>query len=145
MPKTVIMPEGNRPAPLNAGGFMITVLASRSDASHYEIFHQSGPEGKGPGPHFHPWDEALYILEGELICGVDVVETVARPGALIHVPGGSTHWFRFGSGGGSVLAITSQGNASALFTEYDQGVDWASADREQLIGVAARHGQTIIR
>jgi quercetin dioxygenase-like cupin family protein len=145
MSNGVIMREGDRPVPLNAGGFMIAVLASREDSSGYEIFHQSGPEGKGPGPHFHPWDEAFYVLEGELHCGVDGVETVASVGTLVHVPGGSTHWFRFGAGGGAVLAITSRGNASPMFTEYDQGVDWESGDREHLIEVAARHGQTIIR
>ncbi len=145
MSNVVIMREDDRPVPLNAGGFMITVLASREDSSGYEIFHQSGPEGKGPGPHFHPWDEAFYVLAGELHCGVDGVETVAGVGTLIHVPGGSTHWFRFGAGGGAVLAITSRGNASPMFTEYDRGVDWESGDREQLIEVAARHGQTIIR
>ncbi len=145
MPNVVIMREDDRPVPLNAGGFMIKVLASREDATGYEIFHQSGPEGKGPGPHFHPWDEAFYVLAGELHCGVDGVETVAGVGTLIHVPGGSTHWFRFGAGGGAVLAITSRGNASPMFTEYDRGVDWESGDREQLIEVAARHGQTIIR
>ncbi len=139
------MPENDRPAPLDAGGFMITVLASRKNASEYEIFHQAGPEGKGPGPHFHAWDEAFYVLEGELHCGVDGIETVAHVGALVHVPGGSTHWFRFGAGGGAVLAITSRGNASQMFTDYDQGVDWESPDREQLIEVAARHGQTIIK
>jgi len=32
-----------------------------------------------------------------------------------------------------------------MFTDYDQGVDWESPNREQLIEVAARHGQTIIR
>jgi hypothetical protein len=52
MPNVVVMPEIYRPVPLNAGGFLITVLASRKDASDDEIFHQSGPEGKGPGLTF---------------------------------------------------------------------------------------------
>jgi hypothetical protein len=145
MPNPVILSESDRPVPLNAGGFMITVLLSAADSGGTEIFHQSGPEGKGPGPHFHPWDETFLVLEGEVILGVGDQQTVAKPGALVHVPGGTTHWFHFGQGGGAVMAMTSKGNAQAMFTEYDTGINWSSVDREQLIAVAAKHGQTVIR
>ncbi len=43
MSSVIIMSHDDRPLPLNAGGFMISVLASRGTASGYEIFHQSGP------------------------------------------------------------------------------------------------------
>lgn len=145
MPNPVILSESDRPVPLNAGGFMITVLLSAADSGGTEIFHQSGPEGKGPGPHFHPWDETFLVLEGEVILGVGDQQTVAKPGALVHVPGGTTHWFHFGQGGGAVMAMTSKGNAQAMFTEYDTGINWSAVDREHLIAVAAKHGQTVIR
>jgi len=41
--------------------------------------------------------------------------------------GGARAEWLFGAGGGAILAITSRGNASPMFTEYDQGVDWESA------------------
>jgi quercetin dioxygenase-like cupin family protein len=124
---------------------MITVLLSKADSGGTEIFHQSGSEGQGPGPHFHPWDETFLVLAGEVILGVGEQRSVAKPGTLVHVPGGSTHWFRFGEGGGTVLVITSEGNAEAMFTEYDTGINWSALDRDKLIAVAARHGQTIVR
>jgi hypothetical protein len=34
------------------------VLASAAQIGSYEIFFQAGPEGSGPSPHNHPWDEA---------------------------------------------------------------------------------------
>jgi hypothetical protein len=69
---------------------------------------------------------------------------VASPGTLVHVPGNTTHWFHFGSRGGAVLAIASKGNAGALFAEYDTGINWSALDREKVIAVAAKHGQTIL-
>ncbi len=144
MTQPKILSEDQRPAPLNVGGFMISVLASTKETGGNEFFHQSGPEGKGPGPHFHPWDEAFFVLKGELHCGVNGVDTVVGPGAMVYVPGGSTHWFRFGKGGGELLAVTSKGNAAAMFTDFDKGVTWESPDRTQLIAIAASHGQTII-
>ncbi len=144
MIKPKIVSEDQRPAALNVGGFMISVLASTDETGSNEFFHQSGPEGKGPGPHFHPWDETFFVLQGELHCGVNGVDTVVGPGAMVHVPGGSTHWFRFGKGGGELLAVTSKGNAAAMFTDFDKGITWESPDRTQLIAIAASHGQTIV-
>ncbi len=139
-----IVAQQDRPAPLDVGGFLISVLASGAQTGSNEFFHQSGPQGKGPGPHFHPWDETFFVLKGCLHCGVDGIETIAQPGTMIHVPGGSTHWFHFGEGGDEILAITSRGNASAMFTDFAKGVNWANPDRSHLIALAAKHGQTIV-
>ena len=144
MARPLIISENKRNKPLDVGGFSITVLASETDTGDYEIFHLSGPEGKGPGPHFHPWDESFFVINGELHCGIDNEETVALPGTLVHVPAGSTHWFRFGKGGATLVAITSRGHASKMFTDFAQGVSWDSPDREKLIELAAKYGQTIL-
>ena len=144
MAKPLMTPPDKRTKPLNVGGFPITVLASESDTDNYEIFHAAGPEGKGPGPHYHPWDESLFIIKGQLHCGVDDEEILAGPGTLIHIPAGSVHWFRFAEKGGEFISITSKGNASAMFRDFDGGVNWESPDREQLIKLAAKHEQVII-
>jgi hypothetical protein len=54
------------------------------------------------------------------------------------------HWFRFGKEGGEFISITSKGNASKMFTAFSQGVNWESPDREELIKLAAEHGQVVI-
>ena len=86
----LIVPPEERARPLNIAGSSITVLASGAQTGGYEIFHQVGPEGTGPGPHSHPWDESFYVISGEIACGVDQEETLARPGTLVHIPGGAT-------------------------------------------------------
>ena len=47
-------------------GTAVRVLASRQDTGSYEVTLQEGPEGTGPPPHEHPWDEAFFVLDGEL-------------------------------------------------------------------------------
>ena len=37
------------------------MLASGAQTGGYEIFLQVGPEGSGPPPHNHPWDESFYV------------------------------------------------------------------------------------
>jgi len=30
-----------------------------------------GPEGSGPPPHSHPWDESFFVVKGEIDFGID--------------------------------------------------------------------------
>ena len=144
MAKTIITTSDQRSNPLNVGGFSITVLASESETDGYEIFHSEGIEGKGPGPHYHPWDESLYITKGQVLCGVGEEEILASPGTLVHIPAGTVHWFRFGQDGGEFISMTSKGNASEMFTAFSKGINWESPDRRELVELAAKHGQVVI-
>ena len=144
MPKTLITAAENRPKPLDVGGILISVLASRSETDNYEIFHAVGSEGKGPGPHYHPWDESIYMTRGDLRCGVGDEEIAASPGTFIHIPAGTVHWFKFGKDGGEFISMTSRGNASAMFKAFSEGINWESPDREELVNLAALHGQVVV-
>jgi quercetin dioxygenase-like cupin family protein len=128
---------------LNVGGFQITVLASTDQTDDYELFRISGPAGTGPGPHHHAWGESFFVLSGGVHCGVGEKESLATEGGLIHVPGGTTHWFKFAQDGGELLAVTSRGNASKMFRAFDKGINWVDPDRSALVALAATYGQTI--
>ena len=66
----VIIVEKSAPQALNVVGERITVLASGEQTGSYEVFHQAGPEGSGPPPHNHPWDEAFYVTRGEIASAI---------------------------------------------------------------------------
>lgn len=42
------------------------MLASNAATQSYGITLQQGAEGTGPPPHSHDWDEAFYVLKGEI-------------------------------------------------------------------------------
>ena len=128
---------------LNIVGEKITVLASGAQTGSYEVFHQAGPEGSGPPPHNHPWDEAFYVIQGEIAFGIDDASLVARPGTLVHLPAGKTHWFRFGAGGGEMLSLTSREGASHMFVEFDREISPTSPDLGRLAEIGQRHGLTV--
>lgn len=138
----VVTPE-ERPHGLNVVGEQITVLADGATTGSYEIFRQAGPEGSGPPPHSHPWDEAFYVIAGQVAFGVDGGEHLALPGTFVHFPGGSTHWFRFGPGGGEMISMTSRAGAAALFTDIDREVSPTEPDFGVLVKVASAHGLTV--
>jgi quercetin dioxygenase-like cupin family protein len=129
--------------PLNVVGEHITVLASGEVTGGYEIFLQAGPEGSGPVPHTHPWDESFYVTNGEVDFSIGEDETVtALPGTLVHVPAGTRHWFRWRRGGGAMVSITSRLGASSMFAEIDREIAPDQPNVEKLIAICTRHGLT---
>jgi quercetin dioxygenase-like cupin family protein len=143
-PKAFALTPEQYARPLNVVGEKITVLASKNaTGGGYEIFLQDGPAGSGPPPHSHGWDEAFFVLSGEIEFGFDDKKMTARPGTLVHLPAGTVHWFRFGAQGGRMLSLTSTGNASELFTGIDQAIAPNAPDLAKLVEVAKRTGVTI--
>ncbi len=139
MSRPIVIEKSAR-EPLNVVGEQITVLASGDDTGSYEVFFQAGPEGSGPPPHNHPWDEAFFVTRGEIMFGIEGQDALARPGTFVHVPAGKTHWFRFGAGGGEMVSLTSRAGASKMFADFDREISPDNPDLAKLIEIGALHG-----
>ncbi|AIF46034.1 cupin domain-containing protein [Dyella japonica] len=142
MPGPIVVDAGASRA-LNIVGEKLTVLASGDQTGSYEVFHQLGAEGSGPPPHHHPWDEAFYVIRGAVTFGMGDQELVALPGTFVHIPGGTTHWFRFGEDGTEMVSLTSHAGAAAMFAEFDREIAPDKPDIAKLVEIAGRHGATI--
>ena len=121
-------------------GEHVTVLASGEATEGYEIFLQRGAEGSGPPPHSHPWDESFYVVRGQIDFGIGSEAKTASPGTLVHLPAGTVHWFRFASGGGEMISMTSRLGASRMFTDMAREIAPVNPDLGQLAKVGGRHG-----
>ena len=139
-PKPFVVTPKDYDRALNIVGEQLTVLASGARTGGYEVFLQRGPEGSGPPPHNHPWDESFYVVKGEIEFGIADKAMVAQPGTLVHLPAGTTHWFRFGKGGGEMISLTSREGASHMFTDFDREIAPVNPDLAKLVEVGARHG-----
>ncbi len=135
-----VFPE-SRPRSLNVVGEHITILASKAATHGYEVFLQEGPDGSGPPPHSHPWDETFYVIGGNVDFGIDETTMAGTPGTLVHLPAGTVHWFRFGKGGGQMISMTGAGSdASTFFTDVDAELPPGPPDIDSLRNVSARRG-----
>ena len=143
-PQPFVVNPKDYPKALNVVGEQITVLASGAATQGYEVFLQQGPEGSGPPPHTHPWDETFYIIDGVAEFHLEKKRLVAQPGTLVHIPAGTTHWFRLGKGGAEMLSITSRQAASRLFAEISREISPAKPELDKLVGIAARHEVTML-
>ncbi|RQH04391.1 cupin domain-containing protein [Paraburkholderia dinghuensis] len=134
-----VVTPGEYPRALNVVGEKITVLASRETARGYEIFLQQGPEGSGPPPHSHVWDETFYVIKGSVEVVCNGVATTGTPGTLVHVPGGTVHSFAMGADGCEMLSVSGPvSEAAALFTMIDAQVPPGEPDIPKLMEIAAK-------
>jgi len=138
--KPFVVEPQNYPPTLNIVGEHVTVLASGQATEGYEIFLQRGPEGSGPPPHCHPWDESFYVTSGEIDFGIGENQTTAHAGTLVHLPAGTVHWFRFGKGGGEMISMTSRLGASNMFADMAREIAPVNPDIAKLAEVGGRHG-----
>lgn len=136
----IVTPDDYAKAALDIVGEQLVVLASGKATGSYEIFLQRGPEGSGPPPHSHPWDESFYVVAGEVAFGIGADAKTAAPGTLVHLPAGTEHWFRFGRGGGEMISLTSRLGASEMFTAIAREVAPVDPDLDKLAEVGGRHG-----
>lgn len=135
----VLTPKDYAPT-LDIVGERVTVLASGEATEGYEVFLQRGPEGSGPPPHSHPWDESFFVTKGIIDFGVGDESTRGTPGTFVHLPAGTAHWFRFGEGGGEMISMTSRLGASKMFADFAREVAPVNPDLGKLAAVGARHG-----
>jgi quercetin dioxygenase-like cupin family protein len=144
MPDAFVVTPATRPTQLNVVGEQITVLAPGSGTGGYEIFRQAGPEGSGPPPHSHPWDESFYVVRGNIAFGIGGKDVIAEPGTLVHLPSGTVHWFRYGKGGGEMVSMTSREAASHFFADVDRAISPEAPDVRRLVEIANQHGISMV-
>ena len=83
-----IIAPADRPAPMRIAGFDIQTMISGDEGVNFEVFFTAGPDGTGPAPHCHQWDETFFVLQGPVAFGVGDQEQWIEAGTLLHVPGG---------------------------------------------------------
>lgn len=129
---------------LNVVGTQVTVLASNAMTQSYGITLQRGDEGTGPPPHSHDWDEAFYVLSGEIRFLCDGETHVCLPGTLVHIPRGTVHGFQYGKGGGQMLEVTGENaRAAQMFAAVDQVSLPETPDIPKLLQVLEQNGVTV--
>ena len=95
------------PAALNIVGEKVTVLAADDSSKPFEVHLQEGKAGDGPPPHNHPWDEAFYVLEGQVELIIEGEGTLLDQGSYVHIPANTSHAYRNVSPVTKLLAIVS--------------------------------------
>lgn len=140
----IVLAADQRDMPLNVLGVSITVLAPRDRTHGHELTLQEGPEGAGPPPHAHGWDESFYVISGQVACTVGDRDVQCTAGSFLHVPAGTVHAFRFGPGGGRMLEVAGPGaQATAMFACLNREIPPGPPDIPKVVGILQDHGVSV--
>lgn len=119
--------EGERLWFYGGGVFTIKATAAETGGSLF-IFEDTMAQGKTTPLHLHPdEEEAIYVIEGELLVHVDGENHSVRPGGLCVAPRGVPHALLVTSKTARVLALLAPGKAEAF---YRGASEPATADTE---------------
>jgi quercetin dioxygenase-like cupin family protein len=123
-------------------GEKISILANSDQTGSYEIYLHDAPEGAGPPPHCHEWDEAFYVIQGAVDFNCGGIASTVTAGGFVHVAGGTVHSFRYASPTAQILGITSKGGAAKMFTAVDSECGTTPAI-DKLIHVLGSNGVNV--
>jgi quercetin dioxygenase-like cupin family protein len=128
MSTPVIRQRGEGEHLVFAGGGTLTITASSADTGgSLMMFEDRLVRGKTTPLHIHPnLEEAIYVLEGELLVHVDGEELRVREGGLIVVPRGVPHAFLATSETGRLLCTLAPGASGEAF--FRDGSDPATSE-----------------
>jgi quercetin dioxygenase-like cupin family protein len=129
--------EGESLSVMGAGvKFLCT--ADRTDKA-WSLMEVALPEGAGPPPHHHPWDEAYYVVQGQVRFSLDGREQVVGAGDFIYAPGGTIHGFQGASAQGArILVFDAPAHAESFFREVDRQVKGPS-DMSKVPQIGRQH------
>lgn len=115
-----VIDAGNVPAPVNVVGETITILAGGDLSKPFEVHIQEGVQGGGPPPHFHPWDEAFLVIDGQVEVTVEGKATTISAGGYVHIPGGSVHAYKNISPAARMIGVVSDPRGGQFFAAMDR-------------------------
>ncbi|MNP35379.1 Quercetin 2,3-dioxygenase [compost metagenome] len=103
---------------------------------------QEGIQGGGPPPHFHPWDEAFYVVDGQVEVTVEGTSTTVSAGGYVHIPAGSIHAYKNVSPTAKMIGVVSDPRGGLFFTAMDRFK--VPEDLPRIFEVAERFGVTFL-
>lgn len=141
--RTVHVIESDKtPRPVNVVGEAITILAGGDLSKPFEVHIQQGVQGGGPPPHFHPWDEAFYVIDGQVEVTVDGQSNTVSSGGYVHIPAGTVHAYKNLSSTAKIIGVVSDPRGGQFFAAMDQLR--VPEDLARIFEVAERYGVTFL-
>lgn len=107
---------------LSVLGETVTIFGQGDDSKPFEVHIQEGQRGGGPPPHHHPWDEAFFVLEGQVSLSLAGEVHLLGPGSYAHMPAGTVHAYENVSETAKLLAVVSDCRGGQMFAALDERV-----------------------
>jgi quercetin dioxygenase-like cupin family protein len=131
---------------LNVLGMQLKFLCTSEDTNgKYSTMLNTVPKGLGAPPHMHPWDEAFYVLKGEVEISLNGEVHQLSTGDYILVPANTAHSFKgLSDEEGLMIAFESPSHSHKFFQEINENIQSMPEDLEKMLDIGERHKVTFM-
>jgi quercetin dioxygenase-like cupin family protein len=122
---TVADPDSPTVRHVAVAGDTYSILVSGAEtAGRYCLIDMIVPDGGGPPPHRHDFEEMFTLLEGELEFTFRGQTTTVRAGSTVSIPANAPHVFKNKSGAPAhMLCLTTPAGLEEFFLEVGDPLD----------------------
>jgi quercetin dioxygenase-like cupin family protein len=114
----------------SGGGVFTWKATSAETGGAFFMIEDRMEQGKVTPLHVHPaHDEAIYLLDGEILAHVEGAEHRVGPGGLFFAPRGVVHAFMVVSESAHVLAVMTPGDGESFYRDVGEPATDADVSR----------------
>jgi quercetin dioxygenase-like cupin family protein len=115
------------------------------DAEHtnnaFSMMEVTLPQGSGPPPHHHDWDEAYYVADGLVQFQIDGTTREVGRGDFVYAPAGTVHGFSgLSELPARVIILDAPAYSAGFFREVNREIKVMPEDGAKVPGIGLKHG-----
>jgi quercetin dioxygenase-like cupin family protein len=128
--------------PLHVLGTQVRFLCEGHSTNNvWSLMEVTLPQDAGPPPHIHRWDEAYFVIEGNVEFAVGDQRFTATAGDFVYTPGGVVHGFHGASQRPArVLIFDAPAHAGTFFKRVDREVKDLPRDLPKVLDIGEDTG-----
>ena len=142
MPKQPLVQSHSNIQPLQVLGTEVRFLCEPEQTDRaFSMMEVTLPQGAGPPPHHHDWDEAYYIADGLVQFNIDGTQREVGRGDFIYAPAGTIHGFSgLSQVPARVIILDAPAHAAGFFYEVDREVKVMPDEAFKIPAIGLNHG-----
>lgn len=138
--KPVITRQGDGEALRILGTHTRFLCTAAQTGNKWSLMEVTLPKGSGAPPHAHPWDEAYFVISGEVGFLVGGERCVIGAGDFLYAPADTEHAFEgLSETPARVIIFDAPAHAETFFREVDANVRNMPADLDKMLAIGDRH------
>lgn len=143
---TQLIVNAGKVPPLHVLGAQVRFLCEAQDTGNaWSLMEVTLPLGSGPPPHKHDWDEAYFVMAGEVEFVLGSERFTARSGDFVYTPGGVVHGFSgLSSEPAHLLIFDAPAHAGSFFKRVDREVKELPRDLPKVMDIGRDTGINFI-
>jgi quercetin dioxygenase-like cupin family protein len=116
------------------------ILLRVTRGGNVQVIEYISSDQEGPPPHFHPWHEVEFVIEGEVEFYVNGQWIKGGPGTVQMLPAGASHSVRVPNGKARLLYVTIGSPYDGMARELSALYAGGNASLPDIVEIAHRHG-----